>query len=132
MLHGKAVAQAPLFVSNSGACATAFPCNIGTLNSNQSASITSTFSIPSNFSGTSVTNTATVSSSIGDPNNANNTAAFTSTVAPANTGGQGADLSVTKSSPNGTQANPGQTVTFNIDTFNGGPLAATNVVVTDA
>jgi uncharacterized repeat protein (TIGR01451 family) len=119
------------FVSNSGACATPFPCNLGTLLSNQSATITATFNIPSSFSGSSVTNTATVSSSIGDPNNTNNTAAFTSTVVPPNTGAPGADLSVTKSSPNGTQANPGQTITFNIDTFNGGPIAATSVVVTD-
>jgi uncharacterized repeat protein (TIGR01451 family) len=118
------------FVSNSGACTTPFPCNLGTLNANQSASIMATFNIPSNFSGTSVTNTATVSSSIGDPNNANNTATFTSTVAPQNTG-SGADLSVTKTSPTGTQTNPGNTITFNIDTFNGGPLPATNVVVTD-
>jgi uncharacterized repeat protein (TIGR01451 family) len=119
------------FVSNSGACATAFPCNVGTLNANQSASITATFNIPANFSGTTVTNTATVSSSIGDPNNANNTAAFTTTVIPPNTGGQGADLSVTKSSPNGTQVNPGQTITFNIDTFNSGPIAAASVIVND-
>src|SRR5262249_57441095 len=32
------------FVSNSGACATAYPCNVGTLNAGQTATITSTFS----------------------------------------------------------------------------------------
>lgn len=60
------------FVSNTGGCTTAFPCNLGTLSKGQSVTIQATFTVPANFQGTS--NTATVSSSTPDPNQANNTA----------------------------------------------------------
>src|SRR5439155_1642363 len=93
------------FQSNTGACATAYPCNPATLNSNQSATITATFTIPPTFSGSSVTNTTNVSSSVGDPNATNNTAAFTTTVTSL-----GSDLAIAKSGP--TFAVTGQNITY--------------------
>jgi uncharacterized repeat protein (TIGR01451 family) len=60
------------FVSNTGACTGAFPCNLGTLNSGQSVTIVSTYS-SAPVAGSHI-NTATVSSFTNDPNLANNTA----------------------------------------------------------
>ncbi|HEY9853096.1 MAG TPA: hypothetical protein V6D28_26735, partial [Leptolyngbyaceae cyanobacterium] len=51
------------FVSNSGDCTTAFPCNLGTIPTGQTRTITTTLAVPANYNGpTSVTNTATVNS----------------------------------------------------------------------
>src|SRR5205085_2686615 len=111
------------FISNSGACATAYPCNLGTLSAGQTATITSTYSVPSNFAGTSVTNTAKVSSAVNDPNSANNTSSATTAI------GAQTDLSVTKSGP--TQASPGNNITYTIVVTNGGGTPAPNVTVTD-
>jgi uncharacterized repeat protein (TIGR01451 family) len=117
------------FVSNSGACATPFPCNIGTLNPNTSATITSTFNVPANFTGTQVTNTASVSSGIGDPNNGNNSATSTTNIVPPSGNTPSADIKLTKSGPS--QAFTGDFVNFTIDVLNNGPSDAANVVVTD-
>ncbi len=65
------------FVSNSGACTTAFPCSLGTLNNGQSVTITATFSVPASFRG-SFSNTATVSSTTTDPSLLNNSATASS------------------------------------------------------
>src|SRR5205085_8584008 len=111
------------FISNSGACATAYPCNLGTLSAGQTATITSMYSVPSNFAGTSVTNTAKVSSAVNDPNSANNTSSATTAI------GAQTDLSVTKSGP--TQASPGNNITYTIVVTNGGGTPAPNVTVTD-
>jgi uncharacterized repeat protein (TIGR01451 family) len=113
------------FVGNSGACTGTFPCALGTLAAGQSATITSTYSVPSNFPGASVTNTANVSSSTADPNTTNNTSSVT-TPRGAQTA---ADIGVTKSGPS--TAAPGSLVKFTINVFNSGPAAAPNVVVTD-
>jgi uncharacterized repeat protein (TIGR01451 family) len=64
------------FVSNSGGCTTAFPCNLGTLTNGQVVTITSTFS--AGAVGGNVSNTATVSSATTDPNPANNSATASS------------------------------------------------------
>lgn len=117
------------FVSNTGACATPFPCNLGTLNPNQSATITSTFNVPAGFTGTQVTNTATVGSSIGDPNNSNNTSAFTTNIVPFTGNAPSADLKVFKGATS--QVVSGGTATYSIEIYNNGPSAAANVVVTD-
>ena len=108
---------------------TTFPCNLGTLNPNQSATITSTFNVPSNLTGTSVTNTANVSSSIVDPNNTNNASAFTTNIVPATGNTPSADLKMFKSGPG--QAATGSTFSFGVQILNNGPNDATNVVVTD-
>jgi uncharacterized repeat protein (TIGR01451 family) len=110
------------FVSNSGACTTPYPCNLGTLNSTQTVTITSTYSTSPSFSG-NVTNTATVSATTADPNNSNNSIGFTTNV------GAQADLSVTKTGPAST--NPGQTVTYTVQVSNGGPSPAPGTIVSD-
>ena len=51
------------FVSNAGACATAFPCDLGTLSPAAPRTITATFAIPSGYTTPNpIVNTATVSS----------------------------------------------------------------------
>ena len=114
------------FVSNSGACTGAFPCGLGTLASSQSATITSTYNVPVNYGGASISNTASVSSSTFDGNSANNSSTATTSVA---SGITTADLSITKSGPS--QASAASVITFNIVVTNLGPLPATNVVITD-
>ncbi|HEX8151687.1 MAG TPA: DUF11 domain-containing protein, partial [Thermoanaerobaculia bacterium] len=58
------------FVSNSGACTTAYPCNLGTIPSGQSRVITSRYELTSG--GAAIVNTATVTSTTTDPVTANN------------------------------------------------------------
>jgi uncharacterized repeat protein (TIGR01451 family) len=111
------------FVSNSGACTTAFPCNIGTLSAGQQKTITATFSVPANYTGATITNTASVSSSATDTNNANDSSTVVTPV------GAQADLSITKTGPANFDAN--QDVTYTIAVTNNGPLSAANVFVTD-
>ncbi|HEX7830092.1 MAG TPA: hypothetical protein VF787_10565, partial [Thermoanaerobaculia bacterium] len=62
------------FDSNSGDCATAFPCNLGTLSVNQTKTIFATYDVNAGTEGQPVTNTATVTSSTNDGNGANNSA----------------------------------------------------------
>ncbi|MEA2568380.1 MAG: hypothetical protein QOI24_381 [Acidobacteriota bacterium] len=113
------------FLGNSGACASAFPCSLGTLGAGQSATITSVYSVPSSYPTASVTNTASVSSSTADPNTTNNTSSVTTPRAT----GSAADLGITKSGPS--LAAPNSVVKFTINIYNNGPAGATNVVVTD-
>jgi len=112
------------FVSNSGACTGAFPCALGTLTAGQSKVITATFHVPATYAGSTVTNTASVSSSTADTNGANNTSSTTAAQA-----GVGADVFVGKSGPS--RANSGSTITFTIVVGNNGPAAAGNVVLSD-
>ncbi|HVR37628.1 MAG TPA: DUF11 domain-containing protein, partial [Thermoanaerobaculia bacterium] len=110
------------FVSNSGDCTGAFPCNFASLLAGQTVTITSTFSTSPSFSG-NVTNTATVSSSTPDPNNSNN-----SSTKITNVGAQ-SDLAVTKTGP--ASASLGTNVSYTITVTNNGPSPATNVIVSD-
>ncbi|MES2934763.1 MAG: IPTL-CTERM sorting domain-containing protein [Pseudomonadota bacterium] len=111
------------FVSNSGACSGVFPCNLGTLNAGQSATITSTFSTAGAFSGT-VTNTATVSSTTADTNSANDSATASTNIA------AGVDLSITKSASAGPYL-AGAPITYTIVVSNAGPGSANGVTMTD-
>jgi uncharacterized repeat protein (TIGR01451 family) len=113
------------FVSNSGACTTVFPCALGTMTPGQTKTITSTFTTPANFTGTTLANTATVSSATTpDPSAANNSATATTAF-----GAASADLAVTKTGPS-TAAN-GSTAAYTITVTNNGPATATNVVLND-
>jgi len=112
------------FVSNSGACTTPFPCALGTMTPGQTKTITSTFTTPANFAGTSIANTATVSSSTTDPSAANNSATATTAF-----GAASADLAVTKSGPS--TAATGSTAAYTITVVNNGPATATGVVLND-
>lgn len=111
------------FVSNSGACGTAFPCNLGTVAAGGPAQvITSTWNVTA-ASG-SVTNTATVSSTTTDPTPANNTSSVITTI-----GAPSADMSITKTGP--AKAFRGQNIVYTVTVTNNGPTSATGVSVTD-
>jgi uncharacterized repeat protein (TIGR01451 family) len=74
--------------------------------------------------GSSVTDTASVTSSTTDPNSGNNSSSFTSTVATS------ADLAVTKTGP--ATIVPGTLVTYTITLTDSGPSDAQTVALTDA
>ncbi|HEV7572087.1 MAG TPA: hypothetical protein VGQ21_11370 [Thermoanaerobaculia bacterium] len=113
------------FVSNNGACITTFPCALGTMTAGQTKTITTTFSTPAGFTGTSLANTATVSSATTpDPNAANNSATATTAF-----GAASADLAVAKSGP--ASATNGSNVAYTVTVTNNGPAAATGVVLND-
>lgn len=112
------------FQSNSGACTTSYPCSIGTLAAGQSATITSTYTVPANYASSSISNTASVSSTVNDPNSTDNASSTTTTVT------QTADLAITKSGP--ASAGTGQNIVYTITVTNSGPSSATGVVVSDA
>ena len=64
------------FLSNSGACTTPFPCSLGTLPPGATKTIQSTYSVSGTLAGSSVTNTATVSTNTSD-DTSNNSASAT-------------------------------------------------------
>jgi uncharacterized repeat protein (TIGR01451 family) len=112
------------FVSNSGGCTNAFPCNLGTLTPGQSVTITSTYTVTPGYSGTSVTNTASVSSTTSDPNPGNNSGTVATNVVTSS------DLSVTKSgTPNPVTA--GTNLTYTITVKDTGPSNAATVSLSD-
>jgi uncharacterized repeat protein (TIGR01451 family) len=72
------------FVSNTGSCTSAFPCNLGTIGAGQSRTIDTTFNVPASYLGPDpISNTANVSASTTDPNGGNNAATATTQVVPA-------------------------------------------------
>ncbi|MEA2162345.1 MAG: hypothetical protein QOK37_472 [Thermoanaerobaculia bacterium] len=111
------------FVSNTGACVSAFPCALGTLTAGQSKTIISSFTVSPTFTGSSISNTANVTSTTTDPFLPNNSATATTSF------GANADLSVTKSGP--ASAASGSSVSYTITVTNNGPDAALNVTLTD-
>jgi len=110
-------------VSVSGGGCTSFPCTIGALAVGPPVTITAVYNVPANYSGTSVTNTATVSSA-NDPNASNNSASATSTISAQ------ADLSINKTGP--PSATAGQNITYTISVTNSGQLSAANTFVNDS
>jgi uncharacterized repeat protein (TIGR01451 family) len=113
------------FVGNTGACSGPFPCALGTLASGQSVVITATYNVPVSYPGTTISNTATVSTSSPETDTANNS----STVATPISNVSVADLSVTKTGLG--EANPNNIVDFTVIVTNNGPGTATNTVVND-
>jgi len=111
-----------LFSSNSGACASAFPCTIGTMSAGATAVITSTYDVPQTGSGT-VTNTATVSSTSPDSTLSNNSSTVKTNIE------QKADIEITKIGTASTLA--GGQVDYTITVRNNGPSQAQTVVVID-
>jgi uncharacterized repeat protein (TIGR01451 family) len=113
------------FVSTSGACVTAFPCNLGTLAPGATRTITATFAVPSTYTTPDpIVNSATVTSPSSDPAGGNNTASTSATVAAT------ADLSITKTD-GVTSVNQGATLTYTIVASNTGPSAVTGATVSD-
>jgi uncharacterized repeat protein (TIGR01451 family) len=112
-----------IFVSSAGDCLTAFPCALGTIAPNTTRTITVTYDVPANFAGSSVTNSASVTSSTPDPTGPN-----TSSVTTALAGS--ADLSLSKTVTNSAPL-PGTGVTFTIRLSNAGPSDAVNVSIAE-
>src|SRR4029079_7762549 len=98
-----------------------FDCDLGTIAAGASVTITATYSVPSSTTG-SQTNTASVSSAVGDPDPADNSASDTDTVITS------ADLSVTKTDGgSGVTAGQAGLGTYTITVTNGCPSDATLV-----
>ncbi|MEN0013574.1 MAG: isopeptide-forming domain-containing fimbrial protein, partial [Solirubrobacteraceae bacterium] len=109
-----------------GTCAAGVPisCSLGTIPTGASATIQITAKVGLSAAGSTVTNTASVSGTLGDSNPTNNTASANTAVAPA------ADLQIVKTADKAT-ANVGDTITWALKATNNGPSAATGVTVTD-
>ncbi|HVW66749.1 MAG TPA: DUF11 domain-containing protein [Candidatus Peribacteraceae bacterium] len=106
-------------------------CNLGSINSNQTTTISLVFSTPQpqqDCQQSTITNMASVTSSndSNSSNNVSNVASVTLTCPVP----QNADLSITKIASQ-TQLTQGSNVTFQIRVQNSGPATAQNVVVTD-
>jgi uncharacterized repeat protein (TIGR01451 family) len=105
-----------------------------TLNSGQTLAVGATVNFPlvvkvnaATASGTTITNSPSIASSVSDPTLANNTATVTTAVASPTQ----ADVSITKTaSPE--PVNQGTNLAYTLMITNGGPAIAQNVVVTDA
>ena len=114
------------FVSNAGACTTAFPCNLGTLPPAATLTITATFAVPSGYTTPNpIVNTATVSSATPP---AISTSATTNTPVAAPV----TDLHITKTNGvNGVVAGLPTTYTITITNLLG-PSDASGATVTDS
>jgi len=116
-----------VFVGNSGACASAYPCALGAIASGASATVTSTYTVPADYSGADpVANTAAVGSDTPDPDGSDNVSTVSTTVIVPTLS---ADLSIVKSGP--PSADPGTTVTYTIVVTNNGPDAVADAVLSD-
>ncbi len=114
------------FISNAGACTTAFPCDLGPIPAGQSRTITTAFLVPSGYAGPDpIVNVATVSSAASDPDLTNNSATATTAVGPLFT----INVEISKAGP--PSAKPGQHLVYVIAVTNSGTLDATDVTVTD-
>ncbi len=114
------------FISNIGACATAYPCALGPIPAGQSRMITTTFLVPSGYTGPDpVVNTATVSSTAADPDLTNNSAIATTAIGPLFT----VNVDISKAGP--ASVTPGNDLVYAITVSNTGTLDATDVTVTD-
>jgi len=109
------------WVSNSGACTTSFPCTIASIANGASATILATYSTSPSGPPANVTNTASVSSSIGDLNGANNSSSATTAI------GQTADVQVTVTGSS--NSTPGSNFALSVKIQNNGPSVATGVSV---
>ncbi|HBL28567.1 MAG TPA: hypothetical protein DD490_17165, partial [Acidobacteria bacterium] len=106
------------FVAADAPCATGFPCSLGTLAANATATVRVTFRVPAGYSGADpIQNTASVSSSTAEGFPADNSA-----TAAAGTGAEAADLSVLLSGP--ATAPAGTEVTWTALVVNRGPGTA--------
>ncbi len=112
------------FVSNSGDCTTAFPCNFASLDPGVPKQITATFSVPASYADSDpIVNTAVVSSDDTDPSLANNAASTETSLSDS------ADVAINQTGTAAVAA--GNNVSYTIIVTNTGPSAAGNVVVDD-
>lgn len=111
------------FVSATAPCSDGFPCALGTIADGDNMAFSVTYVVDPTTGG-EVINTATVSTSTTDPDTGNDSASVTTTVS------NDADLSLEKTVNSGA-VEIGDDVIYNIKVSNAGPVAATNVTVTD-
>ena len=100
-------------------------CAVGTLAPSASATVTVRATVAASFTGTSVDNTASVTSATADPTPANNSATATTTVR------QDADLVVSQTA-NPTTVTAGGTLTYSVTVANTGATDARGVTLADA
>ncbi|MDD5751371.1 MAG: DUF11 domain-containing protein, partial [Candidatus Peribacteraceae bacterium] len=102
-------------------------CTHASLTSGQNKAFTVVFAVPSSQTcNSTITNVATITSSLADANTANNVSQILTTATCTSTQ---ADLSITKSGPS--TVNQGGTITYTVTATNAGPGTATNVVIAD-
>ncbi|WP_331714960.1 hypothetical protein, partial [Auraticoccus cholistanensis] len=99
-------------------------CTVGTLDPGASTEITVTATVDRGFTGTELTNTASVTSTTPDADQDDNADSFTSVVTTK------ADLAVTKTGPD--RGTPGETIRWTLEVGNDGPSTARAVQLTDA
>ncbi|SDE61004.1 isopeptide-forming domain-containing fimbrial protein [Auraticoccus monumenti] len=99
-------------------------CTVGTLDPGGSVDVTVTTTLDPGFTGTELTNTASVTSSTPDAEQDDNADSSTSTVTTE------ADLAVTKTGPD--SGTPGETISWTLEVANEGPSTARAVQLTDA
>jgi uncharacterized repeat protein (TIGR01451 family) len=112
------------FLATAGDCSTAFPCALGTLLPGETRTITALYTVQPTAPA-SIANTATVSSGVPDPIAADNTSTVQTVVVTPQ-----ADLVLTKTGPSSVAR--GGTLNYTIVAHNAGPIAVTDVDVTDA
>ncbi|MEO5558691.1 MAG: hypothetical protein ABIO49_02970, partial [Dokdonella sp.] len=114
-----------LFVSNTGACATAYPCSIAAIANGASVTITSTYTVPAAYSGANpIINTANATSDTPDPDTTNNTSSVQTSVGPGN-----ADVAIVKTAP-ATVASGGS-IAYTLTISNNGPSPANGASYVD-
>ena len=112
------------FASADGPCAGGFPCTLGTLDPGQTVTVHATYDIPASYTGSDITNTATVTTTTDQTDTTNDSDDETTPI-----GADPVDLVVDKQGP--TAANPGDDITYTITVTNRGPGDATGVTATD-
>jgi len=109
------------FVSTSGDCTSAFPCNFASIESGGTRSIVATFQIPAGYTAPNpITDTVGVGSDTPDPVSSNNSASANTTV------GAGADIAITIGDVPAL-AIPGKALTYTLTVTNNGPSTASSV-----
>ena len=112
-------------VSNTGACATTFPCALGTVPAGETRTIIATYRVSPGYPGPGpIVDTVTVTTTSDDPDPANNQGTALTAVAPAS-----ADLAIVKLGP--ATASAGSHIVYSITVTNGGPSDAAGVQVAD-
>jgi uncharacterized repeat protein (TIGR01451 family) len=116
-----------VFLDATAPCAAGFPCALGDIANGANVVVTARYTVPVDYVGATITNTATVSTDVVDPTPQNNTA---SAVTPTVQLPTPADLSLTKLA-NAAQVDAGDTVTYMLTVGNAGETTAAAVVLDD-
>ncbi len=121
------VGSAPAVCSLNPPASQNLSCSLGNIAAGGSAGVVVTIQTGAGQAGTTLTNTASVTSSTLDPAAGNNNASAQTVVNPAS--GSTADLALTKAAP--AQILAGQQMVYQLTVTNNGPSQANNVLVSD-